>query len=143
MSKVVRKIRKPPAGTAAREAPRATGRSNPQILALSPQEPVAFMIESVVGCKWSMRVLELVRKGVVRPGAMERSTPGLSAKVLSQRLDKFIRFGVLQRVQYPEIPPRVEYHFTPFGEKFHTLIDDVRTLQEQIDTPPSDSRSSP
>ena len=44
------------------------------------------MVEDVVGCKWSLAVLGLVRQGVRRPSAMEHAIPGLSKKVLNERL---------------------------------------------------------
>ncbi|MEK6702943.1 MAG: winged helix-turn-helix transcriptional regulator [Planctomycetota bacterium] len=56
----------------------------------------------------------MVRRVVNRPGALLRSTPGLTQKVLRERLDKFVRSGIFAGVQYPEIPPRVEYRLTPF-----------------------------
>ncbi|HLP84023.1 MAG TPA: helix-turn-helix domain-containing protein [Phycisphaerales bacterium] len=90
------------------------------------------MVESIVGCKWSLHVLACVRKGVNRPGAIERSAEGLSAKVLSERLDKFIRFGIFDKRSFPEIPPRVEYSLTPFGEKFVRIIDEVERLQNEL-----------
>ena len=47
---------------------------------------VSRMVEDVIGCKWSMAVLGLVRNGIYRPGAMERELPGLTTKVLNERL---------------------------------------------------------
>src|SRR5688572_16879241 len=72
-------------------------------------------------------------QGVHRPGAMEHAIPGLSKKVLNERLRKLVRFGVLEREAYPEVPPRVEYRLTPFGEKFAVLMDGVERLQRQLD----------
>ena len=92
------------------------------------------MVEEVVGCKWSLAVLAMVRRGVRRPGAMEHAIPGLSKKVLNERLRKLVRFGVLAREAYPEVPPRVEYRLTPFGEKFVHLMDGVERLQRELDT---------
>lgn len=86
-----------------------------------------------MGCKWSLAVLGMVRQGVRRPGAMEHAIPGLSKKVLNERLRKLVRFGVLEREAYPEVPPRVEYHLTPFGEKFAGLMDGVERLQRELD----------
>ena len=79
---------------------------------------VARMVEDIVGCKWSLAVLGAVRGGVCRPGAMEHAIEGLSKKVLNERLSKLVRFGILEKQAYPELPPRVEYRFTPFGDKF-------------------------
>ncbi|NUR21730.1 MAG: helix-turn-helix transcriptional regulator [Frateuria sp.] len=91
------------------------------------------MLESVLGCKWSLTVLALVRGGVCRPGAMEHAVPGLSKKVLNERLRKFVRYGVLSRHAYAELPPRVEYRLTPFGERFAVLVDGVDALQRELD----------
>jgi len=94
---------------------------------------VARIVEDIVGCKWSLAVLARVREGVRRPGALEHSLPGLSTKVLNERLRKLQRYGILSRTAYAEIPPRVEYALTPFGERFARLIDDVAALQREID----------
>lgn len=91
------------------------------------------MVENVLKCKWSLTVLRLVREGVNRPGAMEHAVPGLTAKVLNERLRKLVRFGVFSRKAYPELPPRVEYSLTAFGRKFAGIIDSVEKLQREID----------
>lgn len=91
---------------------------------------VARMVEDVVGCKWSLTVLDLVRRGVRRPGAMEQAVPGSSAKVLNERLRKLTRFGILERRSYPEVPPRVEYRLTDFGERFSSIMDSIHRLEE-------------
>jgi DNA-binding HxlR family transcriptional regulator len=91
------------------------------------------MVEDIVGCKWSLAVLAGVRAGTRRPGALEHSLPGLTAKVLNERLRKLVRYGILERTQFPEIPPRVEYTLTPFGTRFAVLLDGVAELQREID----------
>jgi DNA-binding HxlR family transcriptional regulator len=95
--------------------------------------PVARMVEDIVGCKWSLAVLARVRAGVRRPGALEHSVPGLSTKVLNERLRKLVRYGILARTAYAEVPPRVEYALTPFGERFAQLLDDIDALQREVD----------
>lgn len=90
------------------------------------------MVEDVLGCKWTFTVLQLVRQGVNRPGAMERSVDGLTTKVLNERLRKLVRFGILRRVAYPEIPPRVEYKLTSFGEKFIGVLRAIEELEDEI-----------
>ena len=91
------------------------------------------MVETIVGCKWSLQVLSLVESGVRRPGAMERAVPGLSAKVLNERLAKLTRFGILRRTSFPEVPPHVEYDLTEFGRQFSVVIAEIRRLQATID----------
>ncbi len=91
------------------------------------------MVESIIGCKWSLTVLSLVRKGVLRPGEMEHAIDGLSGKVLNERLAKLVRFGILDKTSFPEVPPRVEYQLTAFGMHFITLIDQVDELQQTLE----------
>jgi DNA-binding HxlR family transcriptional regulator len=91
------------------------------------------MVESIIGCKWSLTVLSLVRKGVRRPGEMEHAIDGLSGKVLNERLAKLVRFGILDKTSFPEVPPRVEYQLTAFGRHFTTLIDQVDELQMTLE----------
>lgn len=104
------------------------------------------MVESVLGCKWSLRILDLVRRDIRRPGAMERATPGLSAKVLNERLSKLVRFGVLDREVFAEIPPRVEYSLTPFGARFVAILEHIQALQRELQggslAPPREARDN-
>ncbi len=95
--------------------------------------PVNAMVESIIGCKWSLRVMELIRNEVNRPGEMQRRTPGLSTKVLNERLNKLMRFGILEKTIYPVTPPHVEYKLTPFGRKFSSLLDQIERLQKEIE----------
>jgi len=99
---------------------------------ISPPRDVKRMVENVIRCKWSLSVIALVRSGVNRPGAMERSVEGLTTKVLNERLRKLVRFGILEKTIYAEIPPRVEYRLTAFGEKFTGLLDAIESLEKEI-----------
>lgn len=91
------------------------------------------MVESIIGCKWSLVVLQLVREGVNRPGAIERAVPGLTAKVLNERLRKLERFGIVERKVFPVVPPHVEYRLTSFGRKFTTALRGLEKLQAEVD----------
>ncbi len=65
---------------------------------------------------------------------MVRSVDGLSTKVLNSCLRRNIEFGIIERIAYPEIPPRVEYVVTPFDNKFIRILDELEKLQEEIET---------
>jgi DNA-binding HxlR family transcriptional regulator len=93
---------------------------------------VAAMVESIVGCKWSLRVLAAIRDGSKRPGELERACAGISTKVLNQRLRKMQGFGMLSRRSFNEVPPRVEYELTEFGEAFVRLLDEIQRLDERV-----------
>ena len=97
---------------------------------LSPT-PVTRMVEDVVGCKWSMTVLSLIAAGVTRPGAMQRQVQGLTAKVLSERLRKLMRYGVVEREVFAEVPPHVEYRLTDFGRRFNAIIEQIAALESE------------
>jgi DNA-binding HxlR family transcriptional regulator len=107
--------------------------SSPKELSLSAQPDVSRVVEDIVGCKWSLAVLRAVRGGVCRPGAMEHAIDGLSKKVLNERLAKLVRLGILEKHAYPELPPRVEYRFTRFGQKFCGVLDGIDALQRELD----------
>ena len=93
----------------------------------------AAMLEYIVGCKWSIRILTSIRQGVNRPGAITRSIDGLTTKVQGDCLHKMVGFGILERIAYGEIPPRVEYKLTSFGQRFGSILDAVAELQHEID----------
>jgi len=96
--------------------------------------PVASMVETIVGCKWSVGMLQLLADGCSRPSAILRASTGLSAKVMNERLRKMLRFGIVSRTVYGDKPPvEVEYALTPFGRRFMGIIDEVRRLQEAVD----------
>ncbi len=91
------------------------------------------MVETIYGCKWSLTVYQLLSEGINRPGEMVRTVDGLSTKVLNECLRKNTKFGILERVSYNEVPPRVEYKVTPFGNKFVRVLDELEKLQSEID----------
>lgn len=95
---------------------------------------VAAMVESIVGCKWSLRLLDQFADGRSRPSELLRACPSLSAKVMNERLRKMVRFGIVERTVFGEKPPlEVLYVLTPFGRRFMGILDEVRQLQSAID----------
>jgi len=98
----------------------------------SPHTPKEYhCLEQVVGCKWSVSVLLAIQSGVDRPGALEKAIPGISTKVLSERLRKLTTYGLLEREKFAELPPRTVYSLTPKGVKLVAIIQQIHSL----DTP--------
>ena len=93
---------------------------------------VAECVEAVFGCKWSIRILTLIQRGVCRPGEIERSLAGLTTKVQHHYLRRMVSLGVLRRDVFAEVPPRVEYRLTPFGEKFVPLLLQIEQFQKDL-----------
>lgn len=49
--------------------------------------------------------------------------PGISAHPLTSGLRKFESHGLVSRAAYAEIPPRVAYELTPFGQELRSVLD--------------------
>lgn len=100
----------------------------------SPQRlAISRMVEDVIGCKWTLTILQLIRQGTCRPGLLERSVEGLTTKVMNERLRKLVDYGIVERCAFAEIPPRVEYGLTPFGQKFATILDAIEELEAECE----------
>jgi DNA-binding HxlR family transcriptional regulator len=99
----------------------------------SAQERSAEMVHAVFRCKWSLTVYQLLSNGINRPGQMVRSVDGLSTKVLNDCLRKNIEFGIIKRITFNEVPPRVEYVITPFGTKFIRILEELEEICSEIE----------
>ncbi len=103
-----------------------------------PDRTAYRRLEDVVGCKWSAAVLAAIGRGVTRPGQLERFIPGISAKVLNERLRKLLDYRLVTRRELPGKILRVDYGLTPTGEKLSALIEQIRDLDEShAQRPPS------
>jgi DNA-binding HxlR family transcriptional regulator len=110
-------------------------KTQPKKRRIAPPPPAtARMVEDIVGCKWSLCVLDLIEQGHSRPGVMQRSVAGLSAKVLNERLRKLLRYGIIERQVFAEVPPHVEYRITPFGRRFSRILAAIRELERELVT---------
>jgi DNA-binding HxlR family transcriptional regulator len=88
-------------------------------------------LEDVVGCKWSTAVLASIGRGVRRPGQLERFIPGISTKVLNERLRKLLDYNLVTRTETRGRLLRVEYELTATGEKLAAIIEQIRDLDEE------------
>jgi DNA-binding HxlR family transcriptional regulator len=105
----------------------------------SPPHQSARMVETIYGCKWSLTVYQLLAHGINRPGEMVRSVEGLTTKVLNECLRKNLEFGILEKQVFNELPPRVEYHVTPFGERFMGILEQLESLQQELESDAANS----
>ena len=70
---------------------------------------------AVIGGKWKPLILYYLAHETRRYGALKRCVRGVSDKMLIQQLKELQADGVVDRTDYKEIPPRVDYSLTPFG----------------------------
>jgi DNA-binding HxlR family transcriptional regulator len=70
----------------------------------------------VIGGKWKVLILWALRKEARRFGELRRLVPGISEKMLIQHLKEMRADGIVTRKDFKEVPPRVEYALTRFGE---------------------------
>jgi DNA-binding HxlR family transcriptional regulator len=88
-------------------------------------------LEDVVGCKWSAAVLAAIGRGVCRPGQLERFIPGISTKVLNERLRKLLDYELITRHEHLGKIMRVEYQLTPTGRRLVNIIEQLQELDEE------------
>ena len=101
-----------------------------QRIAVAPR--VGSMVQIIAGCKWSLTVFELLRQGICRPGAMQRSVEGLSTKALNECMRRLVEFELVERNAFPEVPPRVEYAITPKGLRLLEIFDAMDQLESDF-----------
>ncbi len=88
-------------------------------------------LEDVVGCKWSAAVVAALGRGVKRPGQLERFIPGISTKVLNERLRKLLDYDLIEREEFSGKVSRVEYSLTETGVRLKEIIEQLRDLDEE------------
>ena len=79
----------------------------------------------LIGGKWSMLIVCLLRHGPMRTGVMRRQIEGISQKMLTQTLRELERHGIVARFDYAEVPPRVEYRLTRLGSSLSELMQQI------------------
>ncbi len=79
-------------------------------------------ILELIGSKWAMLIICTLTRGPTRTGVLKRHIDGVSQKMLTQTLRDLERHGIVRRVDYAEVPPRVEYHLTRMGESLSELV---------------------
>ncbi len=73
-------------------------------------------------------VLDQILTGTKQPGQLLRSIPGLTKKVMYQRLKKLELFGYIKRRQVQEKPVIVFYNPTVLGRKAYRILKMIKEL---------------
>jgi len=74
--------------------------------------------------RWKMVIIfHLFDRGTLRFSELERAIPGVSQKVLINQLRALEQDGIVEREVYPQVPPKVEYKLSKWGEQMCPALD--------------------
>ena len=76
----------------------------------------------VIGGKWKPVILFHLTFGKKRNGELMQLLPSMSQKMLTQQLGQLVKDGVVSRISYDQVPPKVEYELTDYGWSLRDLL---------------------
>jgi DNA-binding HxlR family transcriptional regulator len=79
----------------------------------------------VIGGKWKAVILWHLKGEIRRFGELRRLMPGITQKMLTQQLRELERDGLINRVVYAEVPPRVEYSLSAAGRSLDPVLKEM------------------
>lgn len=84
--------------------------------------PVTATME-IMGGKWKLLILHVISNDINRFGKMSMVLKDISKQMLTTQLRELERDGIIGRIIFAEIPPRVEYTITEKGKSLLPIID--------------------
>lgn len=89
-----------------------------------PGECAVEMALAMISGKWKLRIYDVLQKGEsVRYCLINNELKTISEKTLTAQLREMEQDGIITRIIYPEVPPRVEYQLTALGQSLQTVFD--------------------
>lgn len=86
--------------------------------------PIEFAL-SHIGGTWKMPILWRLQGNAQRFSQLKRDIPHITDKMLTSQLRELEDKGLIKRVVYPVVPPKVEYSLTSKGEKAIPIIETI------------------
>lgn len=83
--------------------------------------PVEMTLK-VIGGRWKVLIIHFLFEDKKRFGELTRSLGGISARTLSKQLRELQADGVVDRRDFGEIPPKVEYSLSPLGKSLEPVL---------------------
>lgn len=84
--------------------------------------PFAYALSLISG-KWKMHILFwLWKRQTLRYGELKRLLDGVTHKMLSSQLKELEADGLINRHEYPQVPPKVEYSMTERGASLMPVL---------------------
>lgn len=88
-------------------------------------------VQKILSGKWTIRILHCLSRGTLRFNQLEKMTPELTQATLTKQLRFLETYGIIIRVVYPQVPPKVEYSLSPIGEEFKLVLDSLSKWGEK------------
>lgn len=85
----------------------------------------------LIGRRWSGVILRALLAGVCRFSDLTAAVPGLSDRLLSERLKEFEAEGIVERLVVPETPVRITYRLTAKGRALGSVVEAVSAWAEE------------
>lgn len=76
----------------------------------------------IIGNKWTALILRDLAGGECRFCSLEKTVGSINPRTLSSRLDELEVRGIITKITYPEVPPRVGYSLTKKGQDLLPII---------------------
>lgn len=83
------------------------------------------LLDALIGGKWKMRIVYYLLGGTKRFSELTKMIPGITQKTLTQQLRELEEVDIVTRKIYAEMPPRVEYSLTEYGQKLERASKDL------------------
>ena len=98
---------------------------------------------SLLEGRWKLIILFHLFDGKVqRYSDFEKLIPGISQKMLAQQLRRLEADVIVARKVYPQVPPKVEYSLTPWGQALCPALDAILKWADLRHQPASQSGKS-
>jgi DNA-binding HxlR family transcriptional regulator len=91
----------------------------------------------LIGRRWTGAIIFLLLKQPCRFATLRDAIPGITDRMLSERLHELEQEGLVDRTVVPDTPVRVEYSLTKKGKELAHAIDAISGWAEKWMTPPT------
>ena len=92
----------------------------------------------IIGRRWSGAILRALMTGTTRFSELRRQIPGVSDRLLSERLKELECEGLVVRTVLPETPVRIDYRLTGKGRALQEVVTAVASWAEDWIAAPGD-----
>lgn len=85
---------------------------------------VTYAIQ-LIGGRWKLPILFQLQKEKMRFGELKKTIPNITERMLTLQLRELEKDGLVSRMVYAEVPPRVEYELTKIGKELMPVCEEV------------------